>query len=316
MEKKNPDAIAICLNCYKIKFNEKNRPLQKTVTDVFGAGNLIDIMQGFISAIDAKKVFKNTKADRILYLKETLKASKTENIYAGVIMKGHNGPETSIDELVKNEVKNVGTVTKDQFHCLPYFFLLYLNKDKPNDLILIAQSYRQFGFKEVFEDAFRTYTDSLSQNVTVSFNTLSIASLFEKYINDGLINKMRFIKHGLQKGTENIVRGDKLEDSNYEMEMSIKSKKGFWGIKQSLKYDDSSFIEQVQLQGFEFDEAYADIFIAGRKRVVNITKPTHFSAAYDITDEVEINKDSNLPNFKNILEQALDVLNNDLIPYV
>jgi len=50
-----------------------------------------------------------------------------------------------------------------------------------------------------------------------------------------------------------------------------------------LKYDDASFIEQVQLDGFDFEEAFADVIVSGRKRVLNISKPSQFNAAYDIT---------------------------------
>ena len=240
MEKKNPDAIAICLNCYKIRFREKNKSVPKTVENVFGKTDIVDILQDYIRKVDSKSVFKNFKEDRILYLKETLSISKENNIYAGIIMKGHNGPQTSIDELVKNEVKTVGTVSKDQFHCLPYFFLLYLNREKPEDILFIAQSYRQYGFKEVFEESFKSFVATISEDTTVLINPLSVASLFEKYIKDGLINKMRFVKHGLHKGVESIVQGDKIDLEDYETELSIKSKKGFWGIKDRLKYNDAS----------------------------------------------------------------------------
>lgn len=314
VDKKN--SISICLNCYKIRFAEKNKGIAKTVESVFGSKNLKPIIQEFIKTIDTKKVFKNKDQDRILYLKDTLKLSEIDNFYIGVIMKGHNGPQTSIDELAGSQVKTVGTVSKDQYHCLPYLFLIYLNKEKPNDLIFIAQSYRQFGFKEVFEECFREFTNSKSDSTTVKFNSLSIATLFEKHINDGFVKKLRFIKHGLEKNAESIIKGDSFDKGTYEMELSIKSRKGFWGIKEELKYDDASFIENVKIDGFEFSEAYADVYIAGRKRIMNVSRPKEFAAAYDITDKVEINLNTRLPDFKGIMNEAIDILNNDLIPYV
>jgi hypothetical protein len=312
----NPTAISICLNCYVIRFKEKRKKNMKFFNDVFGTTELNVMMQRFIKTIDTKLVFKNKKKDRILYLSKTLSASNSESVYAGIIMKGHNGTETYIDEIVGGEIKNVGTVSKDQYNCLPYFFMLYLNKKNPDSLILIAQSYRQYGFKEVFEEAFKNYTQTESTDTTVIFNTLSIASLFEQYIVAGKIDKMRFIKHGLFKGAENVLKGDKFEDYDYETEMSIKSKNGFWGIKKSLKYDNASFIEQVQIDGFEFDEAFADVYVAGRKRIMNVTKPSNFSAAFDITSDVKINSKTNLPDFVDILKQSNDILKNDLIPYL
>ncbi|ACU60974.1 hypothetical protein [Chitinophaga pinensis] len=314
MSKKNPESIAICLNCYKIKFTEKNKGLSKDITSVFGHVDIVKIMQSLVKDMDLKKVFKNKKKDRIIYFKDTLLASASENVFAGVLMKGHNGPQTSIDELAGSEVKTVGTVSKDQYHCLPYFFLFYVNKKHPTDILFLAQSYRQFGFKEVFEESFRAFVEKRSNLTTTHFNPLSVASLFEKYVKEGKINKIRFIKYGLQKSVESVIQGDRHIKEDYEMELSIKSKKGFLGIKQHLKYDDASFIEQVQIDGFEYNEAYVDVIIAQRKRVLNVSKPTEFSAAYDITHDVHINKDTKLPDFNDILLQAKDILNNDLIP--
>ncbi len=316
MEKKNPNEISICINCYKIRFNEKNKPTIRSLKEVFGTNDLIVIMKDFIKNIDSKKVFKNKKGDRILYLKKTLDASKKDNRYAGIVMKGHNGTETAIDELVKNEVKTINTISKDKYQCIPYFFLMYAKNTDPNEIIVLSQSYKQYGFKEIFEEAFREFTISISNDSHVNFNPLSLASVFEKSIKDGVITKMRFVKYGLHKGTENIVKGDKLKEKNYEVELSIKSKGGFWKIKDSLKYDDASFIEQVKIDDFAYEEAYADIFVAGKKRVVNVTKPKQFSAAYDITQDVKIDDKTNLPDFDDVLIQAIDILNNDLIPYV
>lgn len=316
MKEKNKESIAICINCYRIQFHEKNINKSKSVNEVFGVNALKPIITEFIKSVDMKQVFKNKTQDRILYLKETLKLSDTENVYVGVIMKGHNGPQTSIDELAGSQVQTVSTVSTDQFHCLPYLFLIYFNPEKPDHLLFLAQSYRQYGFKEVFEDCFKVFTHRQSDTTTVKFNTLSVASLFNKQVQDGFIKSFRFVKHGLEKNVDAIVNGDQISRDQYEMELSIKSKKGFWGIKEKLKYDDASFIEQIKIEGFEYTEAYADVMVAGRKRVMNISKPTEFSAAYDITEKVSIDLNTKLPDFKDIMTEALDILNNDLIPYV
>ena len=320
MAKKENEEISICLNCYKIKFKERFKPDNDllSVVDVFGTDILFTIYQSFIKAIDTKNVFKTKTQDRVLYIKETLQGSIHSSIIAGTVMKGHNGPETNIDEFVKGAAKTVSKVTIDQFHTHPYFFLLYLNKQKPKELIFIAQSYRQFGFKEIFEEAFKTFTESQSnKKLTIQFNPLSVASLFEKYIENGRLNKLRFVKHQLAKNAESILFGDKYDkDNNYEMELSIKSQKGFAGVKKAIKYHDASFIEQVKIEGFEFEEAYADVIVAGRKRVLNITKPSEFSAAYDITQDISIDVKTKLPNFLDVLKQAVDILNNDLIPNI
>ena len=318
MKKQKKEDVSICLNCYKIRFKEKFKDNYLGLNDVFGTDDLVNIAQKFINTIDNKTFYRNRSQDRILYLNKILEASKRKSVVAGILMKGHNGPETSIDELIKNEVKTVGRVTKDQFNCHPYFFLLYVNKKDPTNILFLAQSYRQYGFKEVFEEAFRDFVKANSVNESkLEFNTLSVATLFEKYIKDGKLYKLRFIKHGLMKGAEGIVMGDKVEKKkNYEMQLSVKSNAGFFNIKPNLKYNDASFVEQIQIEGFEFEEAYADVIVGGRKRVLNLSKPKEFSAAYDITKEVAIDSRTKLPNFTQVLSEAMSILNNDLIPYV
>ena len=318
MKKKNVDDVSIVLNCYKIKFKPRGKPDTQSlkIKEVFGTDYLKAIYQEFVKTIDKKSVFTNNAENRVLYLKETLQASRSKNLVAGIVMKGHNGPETDIDELVKGEVKTITKVSSEQYHCHPYFFLLYSKKDDPMEILFIAQSYRQFGFKEVFEDAFRQFVNEYTdKKLTIQFNTLSIASLFEKYVNDGKVYKLRFIKHTLSKEAEKVLMGDKIDAKNkYEMELSIKAPKGFLGIKKAIKYDDASFIEQVQIDGFEYEEAYADVIIGGRKRALNISRPKEFTAAYDITQQVTINEKTKLPDFNEVLKEATDVLDNDLIP--
>lgn len=315
-ENEKKESIAICLNCYRIRFYEKNKSVEKTLESIFGTKSIKEIYNRFVKTIDTKKAFQNKLKDRILYLGKTLKVDEKESMILGQIMKGHNGPQTSIDELAGSSVKTVGTVSKDQYTCLPYLFAIYISKDEPKDILFIAQSYRQYGFKEIFEECFKAFVNLESQNTTVKFNSLSIASLFEKQVKEGFISSLRFIKHGLQKNVEIVAKGDNNKEEEYETELKIKSTKGFLNIKKNLKYDDASFIEQIKIDGFDYSEAYADVIVGGRKRVMNITKPTEFSAAYDITEKVRIDKNTKLPNFNDVLNETVDILTNDLIPYL
>lgn len=313
---KRKETIVVCLNCYRIRFQEKNKSIEKDISNVFGNNDLISIMEKFGKWTGQNHVFKNKKEDRILYHKAPLRVSRFDNIYSGVVMKGHNGPQTSIDELIGSQVQQVGTVSKDQFHCLPYFFLMYLDRNKPDSIVFIAQSYRQFGFKEIFEECFRDFIGKESNTTTIIFNPLSVAPLFEQQMNNGIMKKVTFIKYGLHSSVEELVRGDNLLPEEYEMQLSLKSKKGIWGLKKRLNYENTSIIEQIKIDNFDYDEAVAEVFLSGRKRIINISKPTEHPACYDITDQIEIDNTTKLPNFDHITTAAFDILNNDLIPHI
>ena len=168
-KRKSKDSISICINCYKITFKEKGKKKErnsKKIENVFGSTSIKPIMERFIKFIDSKKVFRNEKNNRILYLKRNLELNEKDNFWGGIIMKGHNGPETTIDEIIKNEVKKVSSISSEQFHCLPYISMLYFNTKK-NEILFLAQSYRQFGFKDIFEQCFKAFVRTESEDVNL-----------------------------------------------------------------------------------------------------------------------------------------------------
>ncbi|MEQ1732932.1 MAG: hypothetical protein ABL940_04630, partial [Bacteroidia bacterium] len=228
--------ISINLNCYTISFREKNKKDEfVSLEKVFGPKSFKEIIEAFIKKLDASKYYLNDAEDRIFYLEEHI--SLTENIFSGIVRKGYSGRETYIDELSNNKVKTLTTITKDKFNTTPFYLLISLPKENKNKMVFFAQSYKQFGFKELFEESFKKFIkDSFSNELICEIGTLSVASLFEKYIKDGTVKKLRFKKHVLPKNFENILgEGDIKDEKLYEVELSIKAKeKGFIGIKKDI----------------------------------------------------------------------------------
>jgi hypothetical protein len=287
------------------------------VSQVFGKESFKSIIQKFITKID-NRTYLNGDENRILYLNNLLTVGSSS--ISGIIHKGYSGHETYIDAIEKNKAKTINKITREQFNSMPFYFLIAKPEFSSKGFVFIAQSYKQFGFKEVFEDAFREFSNDLLNNEYIcEFNTLSLASLFQKYINDGNIKKMRFRKHGLTANIENLLNEKANDSEDYAMELSlIARKKGFLGIKEKIKFsdskNDSSFIEIFKMDDFKYEEAYADVSIGGRKRVLNITNPDDFSASFDITNKININKVTNHPDFKGVDIEAHSILKNEIIP--
>lgn len=313
----NKEEISININCYLIKFRKRNiKDLYYKVSEVFLNKTFPQIRQNLITFLETK-TYKNDPGDRILYIDRII--STKDTYYSGVLKKGYSGQESYIDELTTNKANTVTTVYANQFNSSPFYFLLAQPEVNSTYLIFLSQSYKQFGFKELFEEAFkRFYKDTIGDDFICEFSTLSIASLFEKYINDGDIRKIRFKKHGLTQNTENLLSDEeRTELENYEMELSVLArKKGFLGIKKKIITENSSFIETVKIQDFDYDEVFADVSFNGRKRVLNITRPEDFSASYDLTDKAEINPNTKHPNFDTLNKEVISLLMEEIIPNV
>lgn len=316
IEKAEKQDVRINLNCYTIRFRKKNNTEEYlSINEVFGNKSFTIIMNEFVKTIDTQAFYLNDAANRILYLERSLTLSN--QTYSGIIRKGYSSHETYIDDVKSRKVQTINKVQADQFSSTPFYFNLTMPSSDSKCFIFIAQSYKQYGFKEVFEDAFLNYFESsYSKDFYCEFGTLSIASLFDKYIADGNIKKLRFRKHTLSKNLENILgEEDSKEKANYEMELSvIARKKGFMGVKKKISFKDSSFIETFKIDNFEFDEIFADVTLGGRKRVLNITKPSDFSASYDITDKAKLSASTNHPDFTSVDNEATSIIKEEIIP--
>lgn len=317
VEKDKRQDISINLNCYTIRFRKKNDTEKfLTIKEVFGSKTFVEIVQDFVKTIDLR-TFVNEKEDRILYLEKSL--TLTSSIYSGIVRKGYNGQETYVDELKSNKANTVGTIKTDQYNSTPFYFNISYPTENSKCFLFVAQSYRQYGFKDLFEEAFKKFfRDNCSNDLVCEIGTLSIASLFEKYIKEGNIRKLRFKSHRLASNLENLLgEKDDKDNSNYEMELSILAKRqGFLGIKKSISFENSSFIETFQIDGFEYDEAFADVSFGGRKRVLNITKPENFSASYDVTAKAAIDKDTKHPNFEKLDMEAISIIMDEIVPNI
>ncbi len=310
--------ISIGINCYTIRFRmfvEKDKYL--TYEEVFPERDFNTLMGEFIKSLETT-TYTTRDQNRILYIEKIL--SVTHNILSGVVRKGYSGQETYVDEIKGSKVSTVMTIKRDQYNTIPFFFLLSLPNTKSSSIFFLAQSYKQYGFKEVFEEAFKQFIfTKMHETITCEFGTLSVPSLFNKLLEHGKIKKLRFKSHSLGTNMENLLDlgQDDIDKSLYEVEMSIKSRKrGFMGIKKKINQLNSSctpFIELFKMEGIDFEEAFADISIGGRKRTLNLSNPGDFAASYDITSKAGLNRSTNHPDFVKVEKEAIDLLKNDII---
>lgn len=317
MKQKKEKEVSIGLNCYVIRLRKKGETENYlSITDAFGKKNFKTIMQDFIKTIDTK-TYMNEEENRILYLDRIITIK--DDLLTGILKRGYSGHESYVDEIKNAKANTINTIKRDHFNSTPFFFLVSQPTVDAKHFIFLAQSYKQYGFKEIFQEAFKGFVQASCPNdTTCEIATLSVPALFNKLLDQGDLRKLRFKKHSLPKNYENVLDGnDDRDPANYEVEMSIRAKKkGFLGIKTKMKSmkEDALFVEIVKFDDFNYDEAIADVSISGRKRTLNITRPSDFGASYDITDKSAVSKETNHPDFSKVETEALSILRDDIIP--
>jgi hypothetical protein len=310
-QKRNIKSDSVSLNCYTIRFNKKNKGEFHKIKDVFSPRTFLEEMSEFMTFVKSN-AYSNVAKNRILYL--VSKLNLDENIFSGVMKRGHNGQESDIDELVGDKPNTVNSIKSDQYNSIYFYFLLCLPKPNSEYMIFMAQTYKQYGFKDLFTEAYKKYIFvKYGEEINVTINPLSLPKVFAKFIKEGDIRKLRFKKHSLPKFAENTLgENDNKNVKDYEVELSLRAKKqGFTGIKK-IDFANVNLLELLDV-GFDYDEAYADVSVNGRLRYINITHPEKFTATYDLSDRVNLDKVTKRPNYKELNSEALDILNTEII---
>ena len=64
----------------------------------------------------------------------------------------------------------------------------------------------------------------------------------------------------------------------------------------------------------EYDTLTADVYLGGKKRVLNMKKPSDFGTFYDVTDEMELDSETKHPIFEKMRDKSYSIVFNDIIP--
>lgn len=203
---KQHSSISINLNCYVIRFKQKNTPHSAIikVNDALGNSSFEQKMQRMISFFDS--AFQNKLEDRVLYIHH-LDPDYKNNVLNGLFRKGTNGQESYVDQLNKNgkqkKISTVATIDINKYNSTHFFFSICQPSEESEGLLFLAQSYKQFGFKELFEEAFNEFLKIENSGVVCYITQLSVPSLFDQLLDTGSVTNLIFRRHGLSKEFEN-----------------------------------------------------------------------------------------------------------------
>lgn len=317
---RSTDKISINLNCYVIRFKYKGAPDDEIISidTVFGNMRFEQIMQNFITYFDL--TYQTKEQDKILYINK-IDPDYKNNTLCGLFRKGISGQESYIDEIKKEKkgkkAATIATINSDQYNSSPFFFLLNQPEPNANGLLFIAQSYKTFGFKEIFEEAFKNYINTVNETLTCYIAQLSVPALFDKLIEKGKFKTLNFKKHSLPKQFENSF-SQEAQGNTYEVNLSVTAKYGeFDNFKSTIKsFNDSetTLMEFYPIDNFEYDTLTVDVYLGGKKRVLNMSKPEDFGTFYDVTEKVRLDGLTKHPIFDDLKTQAYEIAFDDILP--
>jgi hypothetical protein len=315
---------SVNLNIYVIRFKGKgtsDKELLK-VNDVLGDKTFDQKMQDLIRYFDAPYISSGN--ERILYFHKLDPDYKNNTLY-GLMRKGISSEERYVEEVKmvrrKRIASQVATISAEQYTSSHFFFTLCQPEQNAKGILLIAQSFKQYGFKEVFEESFKDYVSKINPDVRCFITQLSIPALYDKIIDESIIKKLTFKRHGLSPEFEDSFISKAAEPGEeFEVSFSVQAKKaGFIGFKNTLKTfrdTDTTFMEVFPLEKFEYQDLSAEVFLGGKRRVLNMTRPQDLGTYYDITADIEFDDKTKHPVYEDIKGQAKAIMNDDILPNV
>lgn len=315
--------IKINLACYLIRFRKKSArrgdylPLNSVLSNGF-----LNFMKEFIDYVSIE-THESIDKERIFDLEHVDPSNLSSGIISGFFSKGLRGKGTKIKKKKGRKAIIVDEIDPSKFTSDFYFFLFGIPLTIPETKagVFMAQSYKNYGYKEIFEEAFKKFVSiKLGESITGEISILTNPVLFKRTLKESGFKKLRYRKHSLPKYLDNVIDNKINNDKDrkyYDIELVISAKRQIAGVDINKKLErvvdeNTSFLELAPIDGFDFDEVYADVVVGKYRRTVNISNPNRFGAVYDISKNVTFEEDGQ-PKFDSIKKIATDILVDDIL---
>lgn len=309
---------SINLKCYTVRIRKK-REKDKFLNlnnNLFENKDFYTVVQEFIKHIETEP-FVNSTQDKKLYFVGEIGLDSTQRIITGTLKKGWSGKESDIVSINDNTNKVIFKQLREHASTNPFYFMLAM-PEKVSFGILIVQSFKYFGMKEILEDALKRFFAKNYKEFVCEIFSLANPALFDKMLDNGGVKQITLKQHAIAKNIEDQL-DQGVDPKNVEIEVVIKAKKrdGFLDINnkiKSFKKNNTSFLELIKIDGFKHDMITADVVLNRNRRKLDMLNPDDFGSFYDVTDQVETDSQTGHPIYTSINKIARDIYLNDILP--
>jgi len=295
----------ISLSSYTLRVSD-GEGNNKLINDFDGNG--ADIYEILKDYLDDRENNCCNDAEKRKFLKVS-HFSQDNRIINGIIETGDYGYESNIydinDEVVSYQRKAY------EADMLPFYFLLKLNENYDEGLVLL-QRFKQFGIRGTFLDDFNNFFTSYYPEFKIEIKPLVPDQIVRKYLEDGRITKLRFIRFQMPSDFEDFYENqDHVEEmGSTELVVSAKSNSSLPVLNRITTFlnGEIELTELIELQDYDYDNVKAEVVINKKSKVIDLGNLNKIMPYYDITDEVVLDENSGHPLFDSIDRVSRDFM--------
>ncbi len=207
----------------------------------------------------------------------------------GRIKTGNYGVETEIVDKTTGNVAH--KQTKDEAGVKPFDFVIALPEDSCNETIIVLQTVSRYGIKSLLNVELNRFIKDTYGLGYVYFGTIYPREFVQKYINDGILKKLRLIRNSLPEDMA-AVYGVNYGYRKVKKETIITSPSGF--SKKMIEKitacvrGNISYTDLVELNvDEEYDDIKLDFNLGGKKKSISLKNLEKVVVSEDITNLVD-----------------------------
>jgi len=287
------------LSIYTVRIKERNKHSNALLANFDSEGS--DLLDTFRSYLDKlKSNFSDDEALKKLLHVETLDIQDRE--VSGILETGEYGYEAQLYD------KNTGFIsyTRKTYEAemLPFYFLIKIPKAADEGLIVL-QRFNQFGIRNLLLDNFQKEVNEKFPDFRIDMYPVIPAALYEKYLREGILTKIRFIRFSIPTDIANTIREPHIEDDGYtELVVSAKRNRKLptsiiSKALQKIVNGEKEIKGIIELQSFEYDNVKIEVKINDKRRVIDLSNLQRIKWNPDVSDQVKLNETGH-PDFASI----------------
>ncbi len=267
------------------------------------------LMQTFLHSLQVN-MSHDLQTQKLLNVRNFISNDRT---LSGIIETGEYGYESNLYNIENYSISYVRQTNEAEM--MPFYFIIAFPPGE-NEGLIVLQRFGQNGIKTFFHQQFSMFVSTYIPNISVEINQLIPETLLSRYLRDGEISTIKFIKLGIPRTIEDRYDHPHEEfQGKTEVKISVK-RPGFLPVKDLIReflngqIAINHFLELREIN-FEYDNVKVELVIDGKHRVIDLSNLGKINAYFDVTQEVVIGNNGH-PIF-NSIDTVAKTLSNEIL---
>lgn len=254
---------------------------------------------------EREKVSCNNNNNKAINIK---KVEKNSNYVYGQIEYGTYGYSSEIKQIRTGQITHSKTI--EEVDMVPLFFQAYVPNDAFKALIAL-EKFKTYGCKTILEDDINNFFAERDYKIKLTLHPILPEKVAKKYFQDGIITKMRLVKHTIPKDISDMYKSEYENGvfGTFEYVMTPKKNKGLPFKKNINKFLNNSLglHHIVEIAGIDYDDIKVELDIGGKKRTISLNNIAKLTGDIDISNEVEFEINGH-PKYSSIMNISREIL--------